>query len=117
MSLLIDSVRDAKVDLIDVAHYLSESEGMGAVTRFISAVKKACERLAEMPGIGTPRLWQSALRRDANDAHSKIPEILDFLSRGRRYIKDTAGSARGAGFAGDFRAGRRRITIKSGRTL
>ena len=77
MSLLIDTARDAKVDLIDLAHYLSEREGGSAVLRFINATKKAFDRLAETPGIGTPRDYDNP--RYVGMRMSPIPKFPKYL--------------------------------------
>ena len=77
MRFFLDSARDAKVDLIDLAHYLSEREGARVVTRFISATRKAFERLAEAPGIGTPRDYDNP--RYAGMRMTPIPEFPKYL--------------------------------------
>lgn len=48
----------ANVDLIEITHWYSQQGGMPLAARFFDEARASLERIARMPGAGSPRLSQ-----------------------------------------------------------
>jgi len=53
MSLLINKLRTARQDLVDVFYYYARQGSLPAARRFLAQAEATFQRLARMPGIGT----------------------------------------------------------------
>jgi len=53
MSLLINKLRPARQDLVDVFYYYARQGSLAGARRFLAQAEATFRRLARMPGIGT----------------------------------------------------------------
>ncbi len=55
MNLSITRFPEALADVIERAYYISDTSGLNASDKFLTAVETGYKQLAEMPGMGSPR--------------------------------------------------------------